>query len=633
MVSLLLANAAEPAATNPAVDLLVILAAAALVTTLLHRLRLAAIPGYLITGAIIGPFALGLISSDESIEQIKGLSTVLLMFIIGLHLDLSSIRSGLVSMLTVGAVSTVLVTLAMWPLAMVLGASAPSGLALAMAMSMSSTAVGLRILQQRREMHRLHGRLVVGISIVQDLLSLVVLAMLPALGTWAAASAVGAHAGPVAPPVPVPGNPMDTTLTAWVRDQTGVMAGSAAGYVAAGCVAIGGIAALIAFGRYLLPRLLGEAAREQSGETSLVLSAAVALGAAVATAWLGFSPELGAFMAGFLLASTPFRYQLAGQLAPLRDLLMAIFFTTVGLKLNMLVVASAWYIVLAGVVGVIAIKALLIGGSVWAAGATPVVSARTGLALANAGEFSLVILALAEAAKVTDTRKDALAIAVVVLSLILAPMLFTLSDRLTPWLGRLRTAPWLRNSALRESPAALAGKLETSADGNAPAAGAPSNGTASEAHGPAAIDPSGAAAAPRQRVVIAGFGVVGRAVADHLEVNGVPYTLVELNPETVMNQRRLGRQAIYGDIGNPAVLEALHIEHCDAVFLTVPDDDAILRACTAIRNLAPHVYIVARTGYLSAAFAATGAGADDVSIAEVAVAEDMVKRVLRRLKR
>ena len=284
MVSLLLANAAEPAATNPAVDLLVILAAAALVTTLLHRLRLAAIPGYLITGAIIGPFALGLISSDESIEQIKGLSTVLLMFIIGLHLDLSSIRSGLVSMLTVGAVSTVLVTLAMWPLAMVLGASAPSGLALAMAMSMSSTAVGLRILQQRREMHRLHGRLVVGISIVQDLLSLVVLAMLPALGTWAAASAVGAHAGPVAPPVPVPGNPMDTTLTAWVRDQTGVMAGSAAGYVAAGCVAIGGIAALIAFGRYLLPRLLGEAAREQSGETSLVLSAAVALGAAVATA-------------------------------------------------------------------------------------------------------------------------------------------------------------------------------------------------------------------------------------------------------------------------------------------------------------------------------------------------------------
>jgi voltage-gated potassium channel Kch len=132
--------------------------------------------------------------------------------------------------------------------------------------------------------------------------------------------------------------------------------------------------------------------------------------------------------------------------------------------------------------------------------------------------------------------------------------------------------------------------------------------------------------------VIAGFGVVGRAVADHLEVHRVPYTVVELNPMTVQTQQRLGRRAVYGDIGNPAVLEALGIEHCDAVFLTVPDDDAILRACQAIRNLAPHVHIVARTSFLATAFQATSAGADDVSIAEVAVAEDMVKRVLKRLK-
>lgn len=603
---------------NAILDLLIVLSAAALVTMSLHRLRLAAIPGYLITGALIGPFALGLIRDDANIEQIKGLSTVLLMFIIGLHLDISAIRTGLLSMLTVGVVSTVGVMLLFWPLAMALGASAPAGLALAMAMSMSSTAVGLRMLQQRREMHRLHGRLVVGISVVQDLLSLVMLAMLPLLGNWAtmlrggAGGGEGLSVGEAAA--------AETTIVSWVREQAATVAGPVGGYFAAGMAALAGIAALILFGRYVLPRMLGEAAREQSGESSLVLAAAVALGAAVLTAALGLSPELGAFMAGFLLASTPFRYQLAGQLAPMRDLMMAIFFTTVGLKLNFGVVLGGWYVVLIGLVAVVAVKGLVIALSVWAAGATPTVAGRTGLALANAGEFSLVVLAVAETAKVTDVKDDALAIAVVVLSLVLAPMMFTLSDRMSPWLGRLRTAPWLKNSSLREHH-----------DGSH-AHGKGSGSEASPAGGSAS--PEGEAAKPvkRQRAVIAGFGVVGRAVADHLDVHGVPYTVVELNPMTIQTQKGLGRHAVYGDIGNATVLESIGIESCDAVFLTVPDDDAVLRACQHIRSLAPHVHIVARTSFLSTAFQATGAGADDVSIAEVAVAEDMVKKVLRRLK-
>jgi CPA2 family monovalent cation:H+ antiporter-2 len=601
-------GAASEMARGATLDLLIVLAAAALVTMSLHRIRLAAIPGYLITGAIIGPFALGLIHSDENIEQIKGLSTVLLMFIIGLHLDLSSIRSSLAAMLAVGAISTVLVVALLWPVAIVLGAPAPAALVLAMAVSMSSTAVGLRLMQQRREMHRLHGRLVVGISIVQDLLSLVVLAVLPLIAVWAGKD------GAQSP-----------------------MAGGIWHLAKAGGIALLGIAGLIGFGRYILPRMLGEAAREQSGESSLVLTAAVALGAAVLTAWLGFSPELGAFMAGFLLASTPFRYQLAGQLAPLRDLLMAIFFTTVGLKLDMHMVLGGWWVVLLGLAAVVIVKTLVIGVCIWAAGATTSVASRAALTLANAGEFSLVILALSEKSGVTTPELDGLAIAIVVLSLILTPSLVSLSDRINPWIQRLPTAPWLKRSSLREQaaphpdPTAAPDPAEaTPADQPQPSpdalpASAPAGGTptATHAHPPHP---------PHRRAVIAGFGVVGRAVADHLEVHRVPYTVVELNPMTVQTQQRLGRRAVYGDIGNPAVLEALGIEHCDAVFLTVPDDDAILRACQAIRNLAPHVHIVARTSFLATAFQATSAGADDVSIAEVAVAEDMVKRVLKRLK-
>jgi CPA2 family monovalent cation:H+ antiporter-2 len=599
MIDLLLLASSAPgeASKGAVIDLLIVLAAAALVTMSLHRVKLSTIPGYLLTGAIIGPSVLGLIRSDANVEDMKGLATVLLMFIIGLHLDIGAIRSGLMSIFGAGIASTLVVTAVLWPLAILGGMTPPAALAVAMALSMSSTAVALRILQQRREMHRLHGRLVVGISIVQDLLSLVVLAVLPLLALW---GGTGSGESPIA--------------------------GGVGALVQKGAVALAGMAVLILFGKFLLPRMLDEAAREQTGESSLVLSSAVALGAAVLAGALGFSPELGAFTAGFMLASTPFRYQLAGQLAPLRDLFMAVFFTTVGLKLNLGSLLESWWLLLLGVPLLIIVKFMAIGGAVWAAGATPAVSLRSGLALANGGEFSLVILGLAEVAGVTTPKIDALAIAIVVLSLIVSPNLFNLGDRLLPLVARLPVAPWLRNSSLREKGAAPAGG-ETDQPVAQPADGAP---TSAPAEAGEHADLNGAAPAKR-KAIIAGFGVIGRAVADHLEVHGVPYTIVELNPGTVQNQQKLKRHAVYGDIGNPSVLESAGVEHADAVFLTVPDDDAVLRACRAIRALAPHVHIVARTAYLSSAFQANMAGADDVAIAEVALADAMVKKVLARL--
>jgi voltage-gated potassium channel Kch len=140
-------------------------------------------------------------------------------------------------------------------------------------------------------------------------------------------------------------------------------------------------------------------------------------------------------------------------------------------------------------------------------------------------------------------------------------------------------------------------------------------------------------AGPTRRAIIAGYGVVGRAIADHLEIQNVPFTIIELNARTVETQQGLGRSVVFGDIGNPEVLEHAGIREVDAVLLTIPDDDAVMRACQMIRVLAPHVFIAARTTYLSTAFQASAAGADDVTISEVATAEAMVKRVLSRLKK
>lgn len=629
----------DPAARPIVIDLLLVLLAAGLVTMLLQRFRLASIPGYLLAGVVIGPAALGSgsylpesfgISNTQAIDSISSLAVILLMFTVGLHLDVSSLGRGVVSILTVGVVSTLLVTLLVWPLAMLLGADAPEALVLGMGVSMSSTAVAIRMLQSRREMFRLHGRLAVGISITQDLLSLAFLAAMPVIATWGAAQAGGS--GPHAEQHAHGSSGLLTgMIKAWA---SGAGWPPAAGTALAGLAACLGIAGMIAFGRYVLPRLLHESARERSGESLLVLSSGIALAAAVLAAALGFSPELGAFIAGFMLSSTPFRASLAGQLAPMRDLFMAVFFTSVGLRLDVAQALPLWWVILLAAPLTIVLKFLVIGVCTWAGGATASVSAKAGLALAQSGEFSMVILSVAAAQKAISPEVNNIAIALCVITLMVAPGLFSLADTLRPVWAKIPDAGWLKRSTLRQASAAdeaSDGPADGSGVGNSDADAGHGHGNGTGAEGTSG---RGGGISPRRRkkVIIAGFGVIGRSVADHLAVSKVPFTIVELNAETVATQQRLGRDAIYGDIGNPEVLEAAGVHDADAVFLTVPDDDAVLRACQQIRVLAPHLFIAARTSYLSVAFQVTAAGADDVTIAEVAIAEAMAKRVLARLK-
>src|SRR5262245_22085622 len=243
-----------------AVDLVVLLATAALVGTVLRRLRLEAIPGYVIAGALVGPHALGLVQADESLKEMRDLAVVLLMFGIGMHLDVGHMRRGLVHIVGVGVISTlVFVVAAAAILAPWGGVSTPEALVVAMAMSMSSTAVLVRILMARREGRTIHGRVTLGIAIVQDFAVVVVMALIPPIAEWASHNGLGA----------VPGTP--ATLPTWVR------------FVVAAAIGLGGVAAMLMAGILILPRVLHIVAKAGSSELMLVASAAIALAAAVGT--------------------------------------------------------------------------------------------------------------------------------------------------------------------------------------------------------------------------------------------------------------------------------------------------------------------------------------------------------------
>jgi len=581
-----------------ALALLYILAAAALVALVSRRLHLGLIPGYLIVGALIGPSAFGLIRGVEGIEAVHGISelaVILLMFTIGLHMDTDSIRSGMVKILAVGLVSTLASAASIWPVAMLFGLSAPAGMAVGMAMAMCSTAVVLGILQRKREVHSLNGRLCVGIALMQDLLAVVVLGVLPGLAVWSQALGGGE---------PLPPGTEEAAIAA--ADSLPPLMQKLANAAAA----IGAIGVMLAAGKYLLPRLLREASEGAGGaEALLVISAAAAFGAAVLTAGLGFGSSLGAFLAGFLLSNTPFRHQLGGQLSPLRDLFMAVFFTSVGVAINLGAVAEMWLPIAIGVVVVLVFKAVAVGGSVWAGGATAATAAAVGFALCQAGEFGLVIIAQANAQGILTQDVTDATMAIVVVTLIVAAPLFEAGRKVAAKVAWIPPARWIASRDLREVQV-------TGDDAYGSGSGGPEGGGWTGGH-----------------VIIAGFGVVGRNLAEHFGAKGVPFVVVELNPATVRKQQQLGRKTVFGDVSNPDVLHSAGIATAEAVVLTIPDDEATLRACRQIRELNQTVFVAARTSYLSKAIAATEMGADHVTVEELVTAQDMAKQVVMRIEK
>ncbi len=553
-----------------AVDLLAILAVAGITAMGLSRLRVAAIPGYLIAGILFGPHGLGLVTDIARIEEITSIATVLLMFSIGMHLDMSAMRRGAVAIVTIGAVSTVLSAIAVTGLALGMSIELGGALAIGMALSMSSTAVVLQLFQARRELFEAHGRTSIGILLIQDLLVVGMLALLPVLAVMRSES-------PDAEPINL---------------------GAAA---AQALVAIGAVGLLIVVGRLLLPRLMRFVAAGGNQELMLVVAAAAALGAAVLTGAAGLSPELGAFIAGFLLSSTPFRHNISGQITPLRDLFMAVFFTVVGMRVNPEAVLAGWWVVLAAIIVIPTVKALIIAATAWAAGAASTVAVRTGLALGQSGEFSLLVLTVAASLGLIEPNTEGVVIAAVVATLVLTPWSVEHGASIARRFGRVPPAPWFSVPTISDHPALLDADSE-----------------------------DGGHRTPA-RVIIAGFGPVGRACAAKLESIDVRHTIVELNARTVWREAEQGKPILYGDITNREVLENAGIDHAEIIVFTMPDGDAVFRGVHVVRSMRPEIRIIVRASLMQVAEFAKELGADEAFVEETAVADALAARLAEHL--
>lgn len=517
-----------------------------------HRLGLSPIVGYLLAGVAIGPHTPGYVGDVKSAKELAEIGVILLMFGVGLHFhfkDLLAVRSIAVP----GAIGqSLLATAAGAIIFKLFGWSMTSGLVLGVSMAVASTVVLMRVLQDADQMDTPHGHAAVGWLIVEDIITVIVLVLIPGLAGGGAAAAVSAAA--------------DAQGAAPVAS-----AGGGGNWVVTLGIALAKLAALVAIvvfaGSRFVPRILVAAARLRSRElftlAVLVLSIAVATASAV---FFGASVALGAFLAGMVVGQSPVSQQAGADLLPLRDSFAVLFFVSVGMLFDPAFVVREPLLLLAGLAIVLIVKPLAAIAIVAVLGYPMRTAITVAVGLAQIGEFSFIVSELGtRMGLLPDTAHNVL-VATAIISITLNPLLFRQCERIEKLARRV---PGLAAMMDRRGASAAAGNA------------------AVHGHG----------AAGRIDAVIVGYGPAGRNIDRLLREAGVRTSVIELNTDTVGAIREAGGHAVYGDAGQSAILEEAGTASATRLILSMPDAARRTEVILAAQELNPKIRIFARARY------------------------------------
>ncbi len=553
--------------------LLVSLGAALLLGYVTQRLGLSPLVGYLLAGILVSPNTPGVVGNHLVASQLADIGVVLLMFGVGLHFDLKALaslrRTALPGALGQTAAAAALGAVA----ALFLGGVGGwlGSVVYGIAVSVASTVVLTRVLADHDDLHTPAGHLAVGWSIVQDLLTVLVLVLLPAL--------------------------------AGVRTGGGEMLLSVA-------IALLKIAALLGVlflvGTRVVPWLLRQVAATRSRELFTLTILVAALGIALASAQLfGVSLALGAFLAGVVVGRTDFSLRAATEALPLRDAFAVLFFVAVGMLIDPGAILQSPGLVAATTAIVIVFKPAVSYLLVILLRQNTRTALSVGFALGQIGEFSFILAGLANTLGVLPARSTSALIVAAIVSIALNPLLRRWIDPMVS-LAHRRPRPAAPVDARTADPPGLAGP--------------------GDAAGGAAVSGD-----PRLRAVVVGYGPVGRTLTRLLTENGITCTVIELNLQTVHRLRAQGIAAVYGDAGHPEVLDGAGVKSAGSLILSasgLPDLQQIIRVA---RELNKDVRVIVRSAYLRERPALRAAGADLVFSGEAEVALAMNEAILRDL--
>jgi monovalent cation:H+ antiporter-2, CPA2 family len=504
---------------------LLYLLAAVLGVVVCRSFKLPPMLGYLAVGVVIGPNALALSQNADGVRHLGEFGVVFLMFVIGLEFNLPKLRAMRKHVFGLGLAQVVVTMLGATLVSIGLAAALPhfwgmgwqTALALSGALAMSSTAIVVKLMVERIELESEHGKRVMGVLLFQDLAVVPLLVLIPALGA---------------------------------SGENLIEALSVAALKATVLVTV-----LLVGGQHVMRRWLTTVARRKSEELFVLNLLFITLGLAWLTELAGLSLALGAFIAGMLISETEYKNQVETDIRPFHDVLLGLFFISIGMLLDWRLVLERWPLVLLLLVVPTFLKAVVVTVLARVVGASTGVALRTGLYLAQAGEFGFVLLTLAQQNALVPPELLNPILASMVLSMLATPFIVMHSNRIVM---KLVANEWLQQSLQMTNIARKS--INTN-----------------------------------RHVIICGFGRCGQNLARMLEREGIPYMALDLDPDRVRQAAAAGDSVVFGDAARLQALMAAGLARASAVVITYLDEGAALKVLGNTRAHAPQVPVIVRT--------------------------------------
>jgi CPA2 family monovalent cation:H+ antiporter-2 len=496
---------------------LILLAAAVVVSALFRALRLPSMLGYLLVGIVVSPHGFSWIPDSENTRHLAEFGVVFMMFSIGLEFSLAKLKAIRTTVFGFGGAQVAISVAVVMALAWAVGLPWAAGLALGGALAMSSTAIVSKMLAERLELQSQHGRQMIAVLLFQDLAVVPLLILIPTLA--AGSENMWADLG-------------------WASAKAAVV-----------------LFLLLFVGQKLMRPWFSMVAGHKSSELFMLNVLLITLGLAYLTDQAGLSLALGAFLAGMLISETEFRYQVEDDIKPFRDVLLGLFFVTIGMLLDLHAVWAHLGWVIGVLVALVLFKAVLVWGLGRAFGNESPVAMRTALGLAQGGEFGFVLLAQAGSLSLVQGATLQIVLAAVVLSMMIAPIVIQYTDVITrrlcggEWAGRARE---LQDIAVK------------------------SFGV--DAH-----------------LIICGYGRSGQSLARLLESENIPYMALDVDPARVKAAAAAGESVVYGDAARREVLKAAGLKRARALVITFASLPGAMKILAVVQELRPDLPVVVRT--------------------------------------
>ncbi|MGB4064915.1 MAG: monovalent cation:proton antiporter-2 (CPA2) family protein [Azonexus sp.] len=493
---------------------LLLLGASVLAVVIFRRFNLPPVLGYLFVGSVIGPHALNLMNDVYRAEHLAEFGVVFLMFSIGLEFSLPKLYAMKRIVFGLGMLQVILSMTLVGGLVMLFGVSWQLGIALGGVFAMSSTAVLTKLLVERQQLDSAHGREIMGVLLFQDLAVVPLLVIIPSL---------------TQPPEKL------AMLLAVALFKAVVV-----------------LAVILVFGQKLMRKWFHFVARAKSSEVFVLNVLLITLSLATITELAGLSLALGAFVAGMLISETEYKMQVEEDIKPFRDVLMGLFFVTIGVKLDLHILVGLWWQVLLALLALLLIKSLVVGLLSWRLGSSPGNAIRSGLWLCAGGEFGFVLLG-----EIVNMPREIqqVALTVLVLSMLTAPFIVQYSERIVV---RFVASEWMMRSMQLTKIAAQSMGAE-------------------------------------KHVILCGFGRSGQYLARFLNQENITYVALDLDPDRVREAAAGGENVVYGDVGRKEALLAAGLMRASVVIVTVSDTPLAEKVLHHVQESRPDLPVVVRT--------------------------------------